>query len=76
MCGNNITITLAVNTDPLHGILVGIKGCKYETCNYETSPWHSYAGSPMAITLGQQYTVGEMFCFYCFSDVPAWRLII
>ena len=49
-------------TDPLqHGILVGIKGRKYETSNYETSTWHFYAGSPMAITLGQQYTVGEKY---------------
>ena len=42
-----------------HYILVGIKGYEYETRNYETSPWHFYAGSPVAVTVGQQYTVGE-----------------
>ena len=36
-------------------ILVGIKDYKYETCNYETSPCHFYAGSPMAVTLGQHH---------------------
>ena len=33
--------------------LGGIKGCKYKT-----SSWH-LNGSPMEITLGQQYNVGE-----------------
>ena len=34
--------------------LGGIKGCKCKT-----STWHSNGGSPMEITLGQQYNVGE-----------------
>ena len=57
-----------MNTESLRGTLVGknllggIKGCtgcNYETCNYETTPWYFYPGSPMAITLGQHYNVGE-----------------
>ena len=34
-------------------------GCNYETCNYETTPRYFYLGSPMAVTLGQHYNVGE-----------------
>ena len=53
-----------MNTESLRGILVrknllgGIKVCT--GCNYETTSWYFYPGSPMAITLGRHYyNVGE-----------------
>ena len=42
-----------VRVEKMSKRLGGIKGCKYKT-----SSWH-LNGSPMEITLGQQYNVGE-----------------